>query len=122
VVLRVDESEDNKVMKNIGKYALYSSLFLTLGGGEAGSAHAPVRPPFFLAKNIRGQQEAVLIARIRLMGSFPLKTPITGFETGKYYRSFAFTPHVSFEKTGRIIQVTEAIVRRNEQKSGLLFE
>jgi hypothetical protein len=111
-------------MKNVGKYALCASLFLTLGGREAASAHTlhPIIPPSILAKNIRLQQEAVLIARIRKMGSFKLVTPINGLETGKFYRSFAFHPHVSFEKTGRILQVYEAIVRRDEQKRGLLPE
>jgi hypothetical protein len=107
-------------MKNIGRYALCASLFLTLASWDAASAHAP-RPihPIFFAKNLRAQQDAALIARVRLMGSFKLVTPITGFETGKFYRSFAFTPHVSFEKTGRILQVTEAIARRNAEKRGL---
>jgi hypothetical protein len=109
-------------MRNVGKLALFASLFLTLGGWEAVSAHA-LRPAFptLLSKNVRQQQEAALIAKIRDVQVIRLKHHITHTEALLIsYKSFAGNKHSYLARTGRAQLVAEAVVNRDENRAKLL--
>jgi hypothetical protein len=111
-------------MKKIGKLALCASLFLALGGWEAVSAHAP-RPInlTLLTRNRRRIQEAELIAKIRDLRSITFRNHLTGVEeTLITYKSFAGHPHALIVKSGRVSLITEAIIKRDEERARLIEE
>jgi hypothetical protein len=120
------ESEEYEVMKNIGTLALCASLFLTLGGWEAVNAHAVLHHPIsltLLERDRRRQQEAALIAKIRDLRSFKIKNHLTGLEeTIITEKSLAGHPHTFIVKSGRIRLITEAIIKRDEERARLLEE